>query len=538
MLLPDCQLSIHTLPVTYDNWLETLQMPLYERPNFQKEGERLEIGQVLAQFSGIPLEEDDYYNQIYDYVHLHGMVLLSADSLDHSKGSVPVRCVKELISEIKRRNLSPSQIVALLEEENLMVSSANKIVQSKIKEAAIKTIDEFSRKEERGLRTDSAFSVLADVVQWSYSHLQDLLRNADPEKNMPKLLWYGSFKKSHQYLIYFAMKIGCDIAAFSPEGSQIFSSVEEKIFTHEYPLKKAAAPFPASKRNRSATTAYRASKEIETVLNYEGLGFYKPWQLKDYATASVTLKTTFDELFMLAQEKAIFRPAFGVKDSKVKIPVVFSKIYGVSKNRREYWKHIHTVIGFENTILIREFPFSTGANNDFRFHYRHALGRDGKIDPGKMIESRYWKYRHLPSGLQIGLAHAIREMCANPKLKPGLHETLEETKTYLFTQAMQIPEIFLKMLQRFDYSQAVPKVVIYNNELNGLMTRPDAALLLLLNQFGIDLVLFNPAARNDIENFIEASAFDGHWLDDIVFEQEFKKPSIIHRVIFHRFFKK
>jgi hypothetical protein len=93
------------------------------------------------------------------------------------------------------------------------------------------------------------------------------------------------------------------------------------------------------------------------------------------------------------------------------------------------------------------------------------------------------------------------------------------------------------MLQKFDYSQEVPKVILYNNEINGTMTRSDAALLLLLNQFGVDLVIYNPPGHNDIENFIEGSAFDSHWLEDVVFEQEFKEPSIIKKVIFQGILK-
>lgn len=102
---------------------------------------------------------------------------------------------------------------------------------------------------------------------------------------------------------------------------------------------------------------------------------------------------------------------------------------------------------------------------------------------------------------------------------------------------MQIPPFILKMLQKYDYSQNVPKLIIFNNQLNGSLTRPDAALLLLLNQFGIDLVVYNPAGHSDIEKYIDNSVFVSHWLEDVVFELELKEPSAIKKVIFQGILK-
>jgi hypothetical protein len=534
------QLQIHTLPVTYDNWLNLVEKEASERPLFRKEGTALHIGQVLARFIGIPLDEDEYYNQLFEYVQKHGLNLLSEDSLDKTIDNAHFQSIQKIININKEQNLSINRFVAFLDGEKLIISSSNSLIHRKIREAAIGLIELFARTEESGLKSPELRRVLVDVIKWSFNHLEAPLRNANPENNMPGFLWYGNFNKSHQYFLYFLMKIGCDIVSFTPEGNDVFSLADpqkEQSFVHAFPEKKAPEPFPAERRKRTATVAYRASREIENILNHEGSGLYKPWQLRDYEPSSVTLKTTYDELFLLAREKAMIRPNFEAKNGKVKIPAIFSKINGVSRSRREYWDRLHALMGYENALLIKSFPFSSGANSDFRFHYRNALGADGLLDPDKMAGTHYWKYNHLPTGLQKGLAAAIRNLCASPKIKPQHHENEEELRIYLFTQAMQVPENILKMLQKFDYSQDIPKLILYNNELNGTMTRSDAALLLLMNQIGVDLVIYNPPGHNDIENFIDASAFDSHWLEDVVFEQEFKEPSIIKKVLFQGILK-
>lgn len=540
MYPPINQLKIHTLPVVNDNWLTLLEKAASERPFFQREGTALHIGQVLASFTGIPLDEDEYYNQLYDYVHTHGLILISGDTLDKRIDNSQFQAIQKIIGINKEQNLSINRFVAFMDGEKLLLSADHPLIHRKIREAAIDMVEEFVKAEQDGLKSPELRRVLVDVIKWSFNHLENPLRQADPEASMPKFLWYGPFKKSHYYFLYFLRRIGCDLVSFAPDGSNVLALANdegEKVFVHSFPEKKAHEPFPVEKRKRSATVAYRASREIETILNHEGSGLYKPWQLRDYAPSALTLKTTYDELFLLVREKAMIRPNFEVKDGTVKIPSIFAKIFGVSKNRREYWDRLHLLLGQEHTMFIKSFPFTSGNSSDFRFHYRNAMGKDGILEPDKMMGTHYWKYSQLPSGLQRGLANAISRLCSNPALKPLSHETGEELRIYLFTQALQLPEKILKLLQKFDYSQEVPKLILYNNELNGTMTRSDAAMLLLLNQFGLDLIIYNPPGHNDIENFIADGLFDAHWLEDIVFEQEFKEPSIIKKGLLQGIFK-
>jgi hypothetical protein len=86
-----------------------------------------------------------------------------------------------------------------------------------------------------------------------------------------------------------------------------------------------------------------------------------------------------------------------------------------------------------------------------------------------------------------------------------------------------MPDVFMRLLQKFDYSQDVPKVILYNNEYNGELTRSDAVLLLLLHELGVDLVLYSPTGNKDLEQYVDDDVFDLHMLDDIVFDLEFKQ---------------
>lgn len=533
-------LKVHKIALSFENWLDLLKKPLKERPKFSMENGVVEIGQIIGTFLGIPFDSDEYYNQLFEYVHLpeFGLSLLSEDSLDKTIDNLQFQAIQRVLNINNEQKLSINRFVAFLDGEQLILKSENPLLHRKLREAMIETLTLFAEKETNGLKNPELRRVLVDLVKWSVNHLEQPLNKADPQKEMPKFLWYGDFKKSHQYFLYYLMNSGCDIVLFHPEGIEpLQGMVKEQTFVYHYPDKQEAEPFPTEKKSRKTTVAYRASKEIETILHQDGSGLFKPWQLRDYTPSSITLKTTYDELFILGKEPAMIRPGFLAEVGEVKIPSLFAKVQGVSKNKKEYWDRMNKLIETGNSLLIQQFPFTSETANDFRFHYRNALGKDGLLSPEKMMEANYWTYSRLPAGLQKGIAHAVKQICEKPSLKRLANENDEELKIYLFSEAMQMPKQIIQLLEKFDYSQNVPKVLLYINELNGFLSRSDAALLLLLNHFGIDLIVYNPAGHNDIENFLDEDLFDTHWLEEVVFEQEYKAPSKLKSTFLQGFLK-
>ncbi|MEH7254720.1 YceG family protein [Neobacillus niacini] len=534
------QMTIRPVSLSYENWLDMLKMPLSERPEFSNDKGSIQIGQVLGKFLGIPIDSDEYYNQLFDYVAsadpcLH---LLSEESLNKTIDNQHFQSIQKVLNIGQEQKLSINRFTAFLDGEQLLYKSSIPAIHRKIREAMINTLELFSNREKDGLKSYELRRVLVDVIKWSINHLHPLLEGVDLQKGMPKFLWYGDMKRSQLYFVYYLLKLGCDLVVFHPEGKDTLAGfIEEGIFTHHFPNKQPAEPFPTERRNRQTTVAYRASREIENILHQEGAGLYKPWQLRDYTPSSITLKTTYDELFILGKEIAMVRPGFDVENGHVKIPSLFAKVQGVSKNRKEYWDRIQNLTEFEHSLLIRQLPFTWSSSNDFRFHYRNALGRDGLLNPDVMMQAHYWPYSFLPNGLQKGIANAIRRICEKPGLKSLPGENMEEVSIYLFSQAMFTPKDIIQLMEKFDYSQHVPKLIIYNNECRGMLARSDAALMLLLNQFGIDIIVYNPPGHNDIENYIQDSLFDTHWLEDVVFELDYKEPFKLKKGFFQGILK-
>src|SRR3954469_1527059 len=86
MNLPYSQMNVRPLSLSFENWLDTLKMPLSKRPEFSVDKGTIQIGQVLGKFLGVPIDSDEYYNRLFDYVTSPEpvLLLLSDESLNKS----------------------------------------------------------------------------------------------------------------------------------------------------------------------------------------------------------------------------------------------------------------------------------------------------------------------------------------------------------------------------------------------------------------------------------------------------------------------
>lgn len=520
------------------NWLEVFKQPLPLRQPYQKNEDKFIFCQVAGRLLGTSTDEDDYFMFLYDLAHeMNVNVYVLKDALDKTISNEMFQSIQKILKiHVDENGLSVNRFVAFLEGEGLIPRTDNVYLSKHLRDKLIVLLNHYAKNHSEGLLNSGFRRVFVDLIKWMFNHLDKWMKESDTSTNLPKVIWYGDASKSEVYFLYYLILIGCDVLIFHPEGTDIFSEIEgEQKLTSifRYPSTASLIPFPTTRPVRTGTVAFKASKEIEKVLHTDDSLLYKPWQLRSYKPHSVTLKTTYDELFLLMKERALIRPNFFVQDQMVQIPTIFAKILGVSKNRRDYWSKVQEMSEGDLTHSVRTFPFTKQVAGNNHFHFQNGLGQDGVLDPEKIISSNWWKYRELHTGLQQGLASAIARYCANPKLKSLEHEDVYQTQLFLFNQAMDLPNEVLKLLQKFDYSQHVPRIVLFNTENNGTLTRTDAALLLLLNEFGVDIVIFNPPGHNDIEAFIDEKYYDTHWLEEISFNEEFKESSFIQR-----FFKK
>ncbi|MGI2327944.1 YceG family protein [Planococcus sp. YIM B11945] len=514
---------------------EWLNKPIVEHSETKIEEETITYPQLFAEFLGMPLDADDYFASIYELIEAsQGRAIRLSDNLNKQIAPDRLKAMQDLFEmNTKERGLSPNRIVAFMDGKGLLPKLKDAGLNRHLRVNMIAILKEF-REQSAGNTTHSSFRRIAtDLVKWTFNHIEPEIDKLSFEKGLPAFLWYGSATESQKWFLKYAASFGFHIVVFDPKGERWFEKIVNKddVHTHSFQINaETVLPFPEEKPQRIGTVAYRATQEVDRLLHHEDSGLYKPFQFKSYLTRSIRLKTTLDEAFMLAKERAMVRPSFAVERGTVVIPVVFAKVMGIEKDRKRFWDNIHNLTEREDTRLIRSFPFIEERKGNQQFHYRSALGKDGRLDPEKMKTAHWWKYSKLPNGLQTAICDAIARHVEKPMLIPQPGESFEDLQLYAFSQSMSLPDSVIQLIQLFDYPQFVPTLLFYNEEKDGELSRADANAIALVHTFGIDVIVINPQGHQDIERWIETEDIDMHWLDERSFNEPYREPSVVKKI--------
>jgi hypothetical protein len=306
--------------------------------------------------------------------------------------------------------------------------------------------------------------------------------------------------------------------------------------------------------DRIETEAYKASSEIGKKIYGEDSYFYKPWQFADYKVNPCTLKTTYEEILIWSRQQAMFRPGFEASNGTVNLPNIFAKINGVHKSIRMYRKEIKRLRKEPNTLFFTAFPLYRlkQSGNTSRTFY-DILDNTSYIDKRKLMLSQAWRYRHLRTSLQSEIADRIIDFCSLARFKNYEVWSKEENKSLInkglinnitdflqnfditinlndskksfdsarmrvFNILVSLEDPLIKLISKYDYPFEVPKIVVYNNgSPRSRFTFEDAVKLMFMSSFGIDVIIFNPAGYNDIEDFLRERYYDTHRLEEVDF---------------------
>ena len=159
---------------------------------------------MAARFLGIPLDEDEYYNRLYDYVHkeIPGIQLISQDHLDKTIPNEQFKSIQKVLNINREQQLSINRFVAFLDGEQLLLKSSTPAIYRKIREAMISTIQQFSAKEANGLKSNELQRILVDLIKWSNNHLNESIETGKYRNEHAKIyLVWGRKKKSSIFFI-------------------------------------------------------------------------------------------------------------------------------------------------------------------------------------------------------------------------------------------------------------------------------------------------------------------------------------------------
>ncbi|MBG9691650.1 YceG family protein [Lysinibacillus sphaericus] len=529
-----------------DDWLQAFQDSPRNRAFYEETPQQISFSRMALRVLGVPIEEDEYFNSLYTLSQNQNIHILSEELNKHIEQK-DFQAIQNILSQHQQtpKGLTINRLVAMMYGYQLIPKHDDSIMNRHLQLTTIKVIELFQHQQSLGLLSNEFRRFLIDLVKWLKNHWIQWAKALKPTDDFPKVVWYGEATVSQRYFLLLLMELGCDVLIFHPAKVDEFAEVDPNddfSISYSYTSQTSLQPFPDKLRDRQATVGYRSSQHFEQLMHDQQSGVYRPWQFKDFMPRSLTLRMTYDDIFIYAKEKALVRPQFDVNGNEVVIPVIFAKISGVSSQREEYWHFMHQLLINPQTIFVQEFPFTKTSKANFHFHYKHCLV-NGELSAERIIQSDWWQYGELSLELQQAIAYTIKTSCEQPMLKQQPNETLYDLQLFVFKQLTMIPQEILRLLQSFDYSQEIPKIIMYQAPQQPALSREDIALLAFLNRFGMDIIFYNPTGQLDLEKHLLEDTYDVHRLEHMLFDLPYEEPSQqkaapdkIIKKLFNRFF--
>ena len=255
--------------------------------------------------------------------------------------------------------------------------------------------------------------------------------------------------------------------------------------------------------------------DAEESLHRELMGTSGIFRNHEFSRAvSVTLRTTYDELFLLWSQALKYRPGFDVSGQSVTLPVLYASVAGVEGGRVDaYWQSVKRLLG-KDTCFVKNLPMiPTGSTNSFmplaldavkgRVLRRETL-RNHRLYPFGMLREE--TQAHILDKLQLML---------DRRLIRGTYEN--GTEYTAVATIMSMDKALVRMLQGFDFTRENPKLVCLATDERGASLE-DAILMTFLNLAGFDIAIFVPTGYQSIERHLNDNLPVSHQVGEYMYD--------------------
>ncbi|MFI3174148.1 MAG: YceG family protein [Bacillota bacterium] len=195
--------------------------------------------------------------------------------------------------------------------------------------------------------------------------------------------------------------------------------------------------FDSKKQNKNEAvhvrekTVARTAEETLDELLYDGQsGLYRDHQFVSADT--VTLQTTYEEIFILWECQAVYRQGFSVENNVVHLPVLFVNIAGVDiENVKNYWKKVDSLVVSRTCIIdksLRTARWYAQQNAGGMQTFVDAINwltcgwyKNGRLQRNKISQHPSYRYGHLNVDLQNRIFDKLQLLLDSNLIKKTKH---------------------------------------------------------------------------------------------------------------------
>lgn len=350
------------------------------------------------------------------------------------------------------------------------------------------------------------------LLCWMNRFIPKLFREWKIDTN-PVFIYFGSVKNENEALfLRLLSRLPVDVLILCPDLETAEMVKDPVLFEKKGAVSAQMKHFPQNIGEVSfGTVAYQAEQELNDVL-YQDTGVYRNRQFK--RAIPVPIRVTYEEIGILWNQEAKYRPDFEVLDDRVMVPAIFAKVSGVKDgDRSSYWQWVKGLIT-EDTFLIKSVPYLDGqASNPVRQHVTGFL-KYGKLQVEKIRKHPSYQYGFLREDMQDYMFDKLEQLLESRIIEGTYTQGTEFT---ICSVALNLDKDILRMVQRYDFTKKIPKLILINTAEN-LCSLEDSILTAYLSMLGFDVLLLIPTGYQSVERFYSRPLFVEHQIGEYIYD--------------------
>ncbi len=325
---------------------------------------------------------------------------------------------------------------------------------------------------------------------------------------------FGPCRKDNEALfLRLLARLPVDVLILCPNLNESCVLEDPLLYEKAYSHSLALDSFPRAAANlRAGTSAYHAERELDTLM-YRDTGMYRDRQ---YGRANaLTLRTMYEEIKILWDQEARFRPNFSVEGEIVTLPVIFSKVSGIKNgDTAGYWNSIRSLVRADGVTLITSVPrIDPLARNPMKAHATEFI-KNGRLLRRAIREHKAYPYGFLRAEVQEHILDKL-QLLLDQRLIRGTFEN--GTEYTIIATVLNLSKDMKRTLQKFDFTKKNPKV-IYIITGESMLSLEDSIMTAFLNLAGFDILFFVPTGYQNVEKYFNTIPFEEHQIGDYVYD--------------------
>ena len=390
------------------------------------------------------------------------------------------------------------------------------------------------------LKTPSIeINFVVKMIIWIQDNLKDIVWKLEDN---PKVFYFGKIKEHEALFLFLLLAAGFDVVYLNP-AEDPFEKYAFKVpiqkFVYDIQTSDINSTFDFFANqgkvvNKITSPTKMASEELKETFFTPESGIFKPFQFVKGTTLPLLINGTLEDLEVYFHQPAKVRPGFHIQnEDTVVIPNFFFKVNGVNLDRIKYFTLINNLRKNKNTLFAGTINISPVPIEKSHIHsLESSIDKNNKIIKEELRLNPLYKIKNIRFELEEFILAKIEETINTPIFK----FKLENKKILHFIASVIFMDSkVLNSLETFDFTQNIPKIVIYTSNLED-MNIESAFLFTFLNRVGFDIVIFNTAGGGSIENYIDEHYFNSIFLEEFVKNlplksgSELKEPSLIKKL--------